>query len=32
MEETLSMSGMVREMACPLSFQSLFSAMTGQTT
>ena len=30
--ETLSMSGIVSETACPLSFQSLFSAMTGHTT
>ena len=32
MDDTLSMSGMVSETACPLSFQSLFSAMTGHTT
>ena len=31
-DETLSMRGIVSEMACPLSFQSLFSAMTGHTT
>ena len=31
-DETLSMSGIVSEMACPLSFQSLFSAITGHTT